>query len=40
MNHALPGVSAGYITRSKLSLHLREQQERISEQILNAAEAR
>lgn len=35
MNHSLPGVNAGYITRdSLLSDHLRKQQERISEVIL------
>jgi hypothetical protein len=31
MNHSLPGVNAGYITRDKLLRdHLRKQQERIS----------
>lgn len=39
MNHALPGVNAGYITRSALmESHLRRQQERISRSILSAIE--
>ena len=39
MNHALPGVNAGYITRHKLlSDHLRDAQERLSSLIV--AEAR
>jgi site-specific recombinase XerD len=34
MNHSLPGVNAGYITRDRLLLnHLRDQQQRISEAI-------
>ena len=37
MNHALPGVNAGYVTRGKLLDHLRQQQERISAFILQAA---
>ena len=38
MNHSLPGVNAGYITRGKLlNDHLRGQQERISQAILNSA---
>ena len=39
MNHSLPGVNAGYITRDGLlGDHLRKQQERISQVILDAAE--
>jgi integrase len=35
MNHAVPGVNAGYITRSKLlGDHLRQQQEMISRKIV------
>jgi integrase len=34
LNHKLPGVSAGYITRGALLDHLREQQERISRRML------
>ena len=38
MNHSLPGVNAGYITRAKLlSDHLRSQQEKLSELILSRA---
>jgi len=37
MNHAIPGVNAGYITRSKLiNDHLRQQQEMISRTITDA----
>jgi hypothetical protein len=37
MNHAVAGVNAGYITRSKLlSDHLREQQESISRKMMDA----
>jgi hypothetical protein len=37
MNHSIPGVNAGYITRSKLLRdHLRDQQEVISSKILEA----
>jgi hypothetical protein len=34
LNHRMPGVSAGYITRGALLDHLREQQKRISRKIL------
>jgi hypothetical protein len=34
MNHSLAGVNAGYITRSKLTDHLREQQEKLSRFIM------
>ena len=38
MNHSLPGVNAGYITRHRLlENHLREQQEKISAVIMAAA---
>lgn len=38
MNHALPGVNSGYITRAKLMRdHLRTQQERLSAYFLKAA---
>lgn len=38
MNHSLPGVNAGYITREGLlGDHLRKQQEQISQIILDAA---
>ena len=41
MNHSVPGVNAGYITRAKLlSDHLRGQQEKISELILSCAARR
>jgi integrase len=41
MNHAIPGVNAGYITRAKLlSDHLRQQQEMISHLIVQAADRR
>ncbi|AZO45658.1 DUF4102 domain-containing protein [Mesorhizobium sp. M7D.F.Ca.US.005.01.1.1] len=37
MNHSIPGVNAGYITRNKLlSDHLRQQQEAISRRMLEA----
>lgn len=36
MNHSLPGVNAGYVTKGKLFGHLRDQQERISAFILSA----
>lgn len=37
MNHSLPGVNAGYITRDGLlGDHLRKQQERIAKVILDA----
>ena len=38
MNYSVPGVNAGYITRSKLlSDHLRQQQEIISQKLIHAA---
>lgn len=38
MNHTVPGVNEGYITRDKLlNDHLRQQQERISEIVLDQA---
>jgi integrase len=38
MNHSVPGVNAGYITRSKLITgHLRSQQEKLSNLILSCA---
>ncbi len=41
MNHSLPGVNAGYITRSKLMRdHLRAQQEKLSRFILGSAVGR
>ncbi|RWE16388.1 MAG: DUF4102 domain-containing protein [Mesorhizobium sp.] len=41
MNHSIPGVNAGYITRNKLlSDHLRQQQEAISRRILEAGRSR
>ena len=41
MNHAVAGVNAGYINRSKLlSDHLRQQQEMISRKIVEAIEKR
>ena len=41
MNHSLPGVNAGYITRHKLlGDHLRSQQERLSKLILGAVVGR
>ena len=41
MNHAVPGVNAGYIDRSKLlSDHLRLQQEMISRKIIEAVRGR
>jgi hypothetical protein len=37
MNHSIPGVNAGYITRNKLLRdHLRIQQEAISRKIVDA----
>lgn len=37
MNHSLPGVNAGYITRERLlNNHLREQQERISKVVMSS----
>ncbi|MER9242640.1 hypothetical protein [Mesorhizobium sp. M0633] len=41
MNHSIPGVNAGYITRNKLlSDHLRQQQEAISLRMLEAGRSR
>jgi integrase len=41
MNHTVPGVNAGYINRSKLlSDHLRQQQEMISQKIVEALQRR
>ena len=41
MNHSVPGVNAGYITRSKLlGDHLRHQQETISRKLTEAARAK
>jgi hypothetical protein len=41
MNHSIPGVNAGYITRNKLlSDHLRHQQEMISRKIIQALQGR
>jgi hypothetical protein len=41
MNHSLPGVNAGYITRdSLLRDHLRNQQERISKVIMDGAKGK
>jgi hypothetical protein len=41
MNHSLPGVNAGYITRDKLLRdHLRKQQERISAIVTERARDR
>lgn len=41
MNHSLPGVNAGYITRSKLMRdHLRAQQEKLSAFVLSAVAGR
>jgi predicted amino acid dehydrogenase len=38
MNHSIPGVNAGYITRNKLLRdHLRVQQEAISRKMIDAA---
>jgi hypothetical protein len=37
MNHSLPGVNAGYITRDRLLRdHLRQQQQRISELVAHS----
>jgi hypothetical protein len=39
MNHSLPGVNAGYITRDRLLRdHLRQQQQRISELVVHSLE--
>jgi integrase len=41
MNHSVPGVNAGYITRSKLMTdHLRGQQEKLSRVILSCAKSK
>lgn len=41
MNHSIPGVNAGYITRNKLlSDHLRQQQEAISRRMMEAGRSR
>ena len=41
MNHTVPGVNAGYITRSKLlGDHLRQQQDMISGKIIDAVRPR
>ncbi len=41
MNHSLPGVNAGYITRDRLLRdHLRNQQERISKVIIDSAKGK
>jgi hypothetical protein len=40
MNHSLPGVNAGYITRSKLTDHLREQQQVLSTFIMEHCRGR
>ncbi|WP_316174550.1 integrase family protein [Bradyrhizobium sp. SZCCHNRI1073] len=41
MNHSLPGVNAGYITRDRLLRdHLRQQQQRISELVVQNLDAR
>jgi integrase len=41
MNHTVPGVNAGYITRSKLlGDHLRQQQEMISRKVIDAVRPR
>jgi hypothetical protein len=41
MNHSLPGVNAGYITRDRLLRdHLRQQQQRISELVVHNLEVR
>jgi hypothetical protein len=38
MNHSLPGVNAGYITRAKLlSGHLRATQEKLSKTMMDAS---
>jgi integrase len=40
MNHSLPGVNAGYITRDRLLRdHLRQQQQRISELVVHNVDA-
>jgi hypothetical protein len=37
MNHSLPGVNAGYITRDRLLRdHLRQQQQRISQVVADS----
>jgi integrase len=41
MNHSLPGVNAGYITRDRLLRdHLRQQQQRISELVVHGLEVK
>jgi hypothetical protein len=41
MNHSLPGVNAGYITRDRLRRdHLRQQQQRISDLVFHSLEAK
>ena len=41
MNHSLPGVNAGYITRDRLLRdHLRQQQQRISELAVHGLEVK
>jgi hypothetical protein len=41
MNHSIPGVNAGYITRNKLlSDHLRQQQEAFSHRMLESGRPR
>ncbi|WP_426436976.1 hypothetical protein [Bradyrhizobium genosp. P] len=41
MNHSLPGVNAGYITRDRLVRdHLRQQQQRISELIIHSLDVK
>ena len=41
MNHSLPGVNAGYITRDRLLRdHLRQQQQRISELVVHCPEVK
>jgi integrase len=39
MNHSLPGVNAGYITRDKLTGHLRAEQQRLSKFIVEHGNA-
>ena len=38
MNHSVPGVNAGYITRSKLGAHLLAMQQQLSDAMFNASE--
>jgi hypothetical protein len=41
MNHSLPGVNAGYITRDQLLRdHLRNQQQRISDVIVGTVQGK